>query len=53
MAILLQQNERARLEVTKSPLFSKKMKKVSIFINTAYLYLSMKMRKESKATKMA
>ena len=52
MAILLQQNERARLEVTKSPLFSKKIKKVSIFINTAYLYLSMKMRKESKATKM-
>jgi len=53
MATLLQQNERARLKVTKSPLFSKKIKKISMFINIAYLYLSMKMRKESKATKIA
>jgi len=34
-------------------LFSRKMKEVSAFINATYLYLSMKITGESKATKIA
>jgi len=41
------------VEVAKSPLFSGKMEEVSTFINTAHLYLSMKMTEKLKATKMA
>jgi len=52
MATLLQQSRGARVEVAKSPLFSRKIKKVSVFINVACLYLRMKMIKELKSTKM-
>ena len=41
------------MEVAKSPLFSGKMEEVNTFINTAHLYLSMKMTEKLKATKMA
>jgi len=53
MATLLQQNRGARVEVAKPLLFSRKIEKVSAFINIAHLYLSMKMIGESEVTKMA
>jgi len=53
VATLLQQNRRARVEVAKPLLFSGRMEEVSIFINVACSYLSMKMIGESKAMKMA
>jgi len=40
------------VEVAKPSLFSGKIEKISVFINTAHLYLSMKIIKESKAIKM-
>ena len=40
------------MEVAKPSLFSGKIEKISVFINTAHLYLSMKIIKESKAIKM-
>jgi len=48
----LQQNGGARVEVAKPPLFSGKMEKVSVFINTACLYLSMKIMGESEVTRI-
>ena len=39
--------------MAKPPLFSGKMEKVSVFINIAHLYLSMKIMEELKATRMA
>jgi len=39
--------------VAKPPLFSGKMEKVSVFINIAHLYLSMKIMEELEATRMA
>ena len=53
MAILLQQNGRARVEVAKPLLFSGQMEEVSAFINVACLYLRMKMIGELESTKMA
>ena len=53
IATLLQQNRGTRVKVAKPPLFSGKMKEISVFINAAWLYLSMKMMGESEATKMA
>ena len=41
------------MEVAKPLLFSGKMEKVSVFINTAHLYLSIKITGELEATKMA
>ena len=40
------------MEVAKLPLFSGKIEEVSMFINIAYLYLSMKMIGELKVTRM-
>jgi len=39
--------------VAKPPLFSRKIEKVSTFINAACLYLSMKMTEKSEATRIA
>jgi len=41
------------VEVAKLPIYSKKIEKVSVFINTAHLYLNMKITGETEATKMA
>ena len=49
----MQQNRGARVEVTKPPLFSGRIEEVSIFINVAHLYLSMRMTGEPEATRMA
>ena len=40
------------MEVAKPPLFSRRIEKVSTFVNIAHLYLRMKMM-ESKSTKIA
>ena len=53
MATLLQQSGGVRVEVAKSPLFSRRMEEVSMFVNIAYLYLRIKMAKELGLTKMA
>jgi len=53
VATLLQQSEETRVEVAKSPFFSRKIEKVSMFINTVCLYLSIKITGESEVTKMA
>jgi len=53
VATLLQQNGGARVKVAKSPLFSGKIEKVSMFINTTHLYLSMKITEKLKATRIA
>ena len=53
MATLLQQNRGARVKVAKPPLFSEKIEEISAFINTAHLYLSIKIMEESEATRMA
>jgi len=53
MATLLQQNRGARVKVAKPPLFSGKIEEISAFINTAHLYLSIKIMEESEATRMA
>ena len=39
--------------MAKPPLFSGKMEKVSVFINIAHLYLSIKIMEELEATRMA
>ena len=49
----MQQNGGAKVEVAKSLLFSGKIEKVSAFINTVHLYLSMKIMGELKTMKMA
>jgi len=41
------------VEIAKFPLFGGKIEKVSIFINVAWLYLSMKMIEELKIIKIA
>jgi len=53
VATLLQQNGGARVKVAKPPLFSGKIEEVSMFINMACLYLSIKMIGELEATRMA
>ena len=39
--------------MAKPPLFSRKMKEISTFINVAHLYLSMKITGQLEVTKMA
>jgi len=53
MATLLQQNGEARVKVAKPPLFSRRMEEVSTSINTACLYLSIRMTGKPEATRMA
>jgi len=53
VAILLQQNGGARVKVAKSPLFSGKIEEVSMFINVAHLYLSIRITEELKMARMA
>jgi len=41
------------VKVAKFFIYGRKIEEVSIFINVAYLYLSIKMTKEMETTKMA
>jgi len=50
--ILLQQ-QGSRVEVARPPMFSGKMEEVSAFINTACLYLRMKINGEAATTQIA
>ena len=49
--MLLYQQE-SRVEVTKPQVFGGKMEKVSIFINTAHLYLRMKITDKAATTQV-
>ena len=40
------------MEITKPPLFSRKIEKVSAFVNMAHLYLRIKITEESESTKI-
>ena len=53
VATPLQQSRRTRVEVAKSLLSSRRIEEVSIFVNTACLYLRIKMIEELELTKMA
>jgi len=50
--MLLQQQE-SRVEVVKPQVFSGRIEEVSVFINTACLYIRMKMTEEAAATQVA
>jgi len=50
--MLLQQQE-SRLEVARPQVFSGKIEKVSTFVNTAQLYIRMKMTEEVGAIQVA
>ena len=50
--MLLQQQE-SRVEVTRPQVFSRKIEEVSAFINTACLYIRMKMIEEAVVTQVA
>jgi len=39
-----------RVEVARPQVFSRKMEEMSVFVNTAYLYIRMKMTEEVAAT---
>jgi len=40
----------SRVEVARPQVFSRKMEEMSVFVNTAYLYIRMKMTEEVAAT---
>ena len=50
---MLLQQQGSRVEVTKPQTFSRRIEEVSIFINTACLYIRMKMVEEAAATQVA
>jgi len=50
---MLLQQQGSRVEVARPPMFSGKIEKVSVFINTAYLYLRMKMNGKAVTTQIA
>ena len=50
---MLLQQQGSRVEVAKPQVFSGRMEEVSAFINTARLYIRMKMTEEAAATQMA
>jgi len=50
---MLLQQQGSRVEVARPQVFSGKMEEVSMFVNTAYLYIRMKMTKEAATTQVA
>ena len=53
ISTMLFQQGRSRIEVARPPVFRGKIEEVSMFINTAQLYLRIKMTGEPELTKMA
>jgi len=53
VSTMLLQQQGNRVEVVKPQVFSGRMEEVSIFINTAYLYIRMKMAEEAAAIQVA
>jgi len=47
---MLFQQQRNRVEVARPQVFSGKIEEVSVFVNTAYLYIRIKMMEEIAAT---
>ena len=50
---MLLQQQKSRVEVTKPQVFSRKMKKMSAFINVARIYIRMKMMEKAAMTQVA
>jgi len=50
---MLLQQQGSRVEVTRPQVFSGKMEEVSVFINTAHLYIRMKITEEALTTQVA
>jgi len=50
---MLLQQQGSRVEVARPQIFSGKMEEVSAFINTARIYIRMKMMEEAATTQMA
>ena len=50
---MLFQQQGSRVEVARPQVFSRKMEKVSIFVNAAHLYIRMKMTEEVVVTQVA
>jgi len=50
---MLLQQQGSRVEVARPQVFSKRMEEMSAFINTAHLYIRMKMTEEAAATQVA
>jgi len=50
---MLLQQQGNRVEVTRPQVFSRKMEKVSTFINAAHIYIRMKMTEEMAMTQGA
>jgi len=50
---MLLQQQGSRVEVARPQVFSGKMEEVSMFVNTAYLYIRIKMTKEAATTQVA
>jgi len=47
---MLFEQQGSRVEVARPQVFSRKMEEMSVFVNTAYLYIRMKMTEEVAAT---
>jgi len=50
---MLLQQQGSRVEVAKPQVFSRRMEEVSTFVNTAHLYIRMKMAEEAAAIQVA
>jgi len=50
---MLLQQQGSRVEVTRPQVFEGNMKEVSVFINTAHIYLRMKITEEAATTQVA
>ena len=50
---MLLQQQRSRVEVARPQVFSGKIEEVSAFVNTAHLYIRIKMTEEIAATQVA
>jgi len=50
---MLLQQQKSRVEVVKPQVFSERMEEMSTFINTAHLYIRIKMAEEAVATQVA
>jgi len=53
VSTMLLQQQGSRVEVMKPQVFSRRMEKVSMFVNAACLYIRIKMAEEAVATQIA
>jgi len=50
---MLLQQQKSRVEVARPQVFNGKIEEMSVFVNTAHLYIRMKMTEEAAATQVA